>query len=159
MESLCDWLPSRIPGDETTRIVHGDYQFSNMIFAPSAPRVDAILDWELSTLGHPLSDLAYFCRVYHLEPEHGGLLGVDLAANGIPAERDYLAQYLSRTGFHLATDWEFYVVFGMFRLAAIRQGVAQRVVDGTATSTHARSVAAGAVPMADAAWRLACSIA
>jgi aminoglycoside phosphotransferase (APT) family kinase protein len=158
MDALCNWIPSRIPADETTRIVHGDYQFSNTIFAQSEPRASAILDWELSTLGHPLSDFAYFCRIYHLGPEHGGLTGVELESSGIPAERDYLARYLARTGVRLATDWEFYVVFGMFRLAAIRQGVAQRVVDGTATSTHARTVAGGAVPVANAAWRLARSL-
>lgn len=158
MDRLVEWLPLRIPEDDTTRIVHGDYQFSNMIFADAVPVVVAILDWELSTLGHPLSDLAYFCRVYHLEPEHGGLFGIDLQMVGIPSEQEYLDRYLGRTGFRVATDWAFYVVFGMFRLAAIRQGVARRVVDGTATSAHARSVAASAVPMADAAWRLAQSL-
>jgi aminoglycoside phosphotransferase (APT) family kinase protein len=155
LDALCEWIPSRIPGDETTRIVHGDYQFSNMIFAPSAPVVVAILDWELSTLGHPLADIAYFCRVYHLEPEHGGLLGVDLRSAGIPDEREYVATYLDRAGVELTSDWMFYVVFALFRLAAIRQGVAQRVLDGTATSAHARTVARGAIPIADAAWRLA----
>jgi aminoglycoside phosphotransferase (APT) family kinase protein len=155
LEALCEWIPSRIPRDETTRIVHGDYQFSNMIFAASAPVVVAILDWELSTLGHPLSDIAYFCRVYHLEPAHGGLLGVDLRAAGIPEEREYVATYLDRAGVELMSDWELYVVFALFRLAAIRQGVAQRVLDGTATSAHAQTVARGAVPIADAAWRIA----
>ena len=158
MDDLVSWLPARIPLDDTTRIVHGDYQFSNMIFSAETAEVVAILDWELSTLGHPLSDFAYFCRVYHLEPQHGGLLGIDLASVGIPPEQDYLARYLGKTGVRLAADWRFYVLFGMFRLAAIRQGVAQRVVNGTATSAHARSVAASAIPMADAAWRLAQSL-
>jgi aminoglycoside phosphotransferase (APT) family kinase protein len=155
LDAVCEWIPPRIPRDEATRIVHGDYQFSNMIFAASEPRVVAILDWELSTLGHPLSDIAYFCRVYHLEPEHGGVLGIELGAAGIPNEHEYVATYLERAGVKLTTDWEFYVVFGLFRLATIRQGVAQRVLDGTATSAHAQTVARGAVPIANAALRLA----
>jgi aminoglycoside phosphotransferase (APT) family kinase protein len=158
MDHLINWLPSRIPGNQNAAIVHGDYQFSNMIFHPERSEVVAILDWELSTLGSPLADLAYFCRVYHLPVEHGGLRGVDLQAAGIPSERDFVAAYLSRTGFNIPGQWAFYVVFSMFRLAAIRQGVAQRVLDGTAASAHAKVVAASAVPMADYAWRLARSL-
>jgi aminoglycoside phosphotransferase (APT) family kinase protein len=158
MDRLVAWLPQRIPTDDTSRIVHGDYQFSNMIFAHHTPTLIGILDWELSTLGHPLSDLAYFCRVYHLQQEYGGLLGIDLRAAGIPSEDEYLARYLDRTGLRLSTQWGFYVIFSMFRLSGIRQGVARRVQDGTATSVHARSVAQGAVPIADAAWRLAQSL-
>jgi aminoglycoside phosphotransferase (APT) family kinase protein len=155
MDKLISWLPSRIPAEELSAIVHGDYQFSNMVMHESRTDLVAILDWELSTIGHPLSDLAYFCRVYHLPVEHGGLRGVDLAAAGIPCEKQFVEQYLDKTRFHLHGQWGFYVAFSMFRLAAIRQGVAKRVLDGTATSTHAAKVAASAVPMADYAWALA----
>lgn len=155
MDKLISWLPSRMPSEELSAIVHGDYQFSNMVMHESRTDVIAILDWELSTIGHPLSDLAYFCRVYHLPVEHGGLRGVDLAAAGIPSETRFVEQYLEKTRFRLHGQWGFYVAFSMFRLAAIRQGVAKRVSDGTATSTHAAAVAASAVPMADYAWALA----
>lgn len=158
MDRLIAWLPSRIPRDQMYSIVHGDYQFSNMIVHPQSPSVVAILDWELSTLGCPLADLAYFCRVYHLPVDQGGLQGVDLSEAGIPQESEFVSRYLEHTRFAIADPWEIYVVFSMFRLAAIRQGVAQRVLDGTAASAHAKSVAASAVPMADYAWRLAESV-
>ncbi len=155
MDKLIGWLPPRIPAEEQSTIVHGDYQFSNMVIHESRADVVALLDWELSTIGHPLSDLAYFCRVYHLPVAHGGLQGVDLSGAGIPPEERFVEKYLDQTKFRLHGQWGFYVVFSMFRLAAIRQGVAKRVLDGTATSAHATAVAASAVPMADYAWTLA----
>ncbi len=155
MERLIPWLADRIPDDDRTSIVHGDLQFSNMIFHPSRNEVVAFLDWELSTLGNPLADLSYFCRVYHLPEADGGLQGGDWRQLGIPEERELMCLYSELTGRQSINDWPIYVVFSMFRLAAIRQGVAKRVRDGTATSDHASAVARSGVTMAEAAWRLA----
>lgn len=154
MDRLIEWLPGRMPSVERESLIHGDLQFSNMVFHPTEPHVAAILDWELSTIGNPLSDLAYFCRVYHLPQTHGGLQGMDYRAKGIPAEQDLITRYCHQTGATI-DDWSFYVIFAMFRLAAIRQGVAQRVLQGTAASAHAKQVGESAVPIADAAWRMA----
>lgn len=154
MDRLVEWIGERIPRDFNSSLIHGDLQFSNMMFAPKEPKVIALLDWELSTIGNPLCDLAYFCRVYHLPEQHGGLLGVDYAPLGIPQEEELVAHYCARTHFSI-DHWAFYLVFGMFRLAAIRQGVAQRVLEGTAASDHAVEVGKSAIPVADSAWRIA----
>ena len=154
MDRLIEWLPRNMPKEEGESLIHGDLQFSNMIFHPTEPVVAAVLDWELSTIGNPLSDLAYFCRVFHLPEAHGGLQGVDYLAQGIPAEEALIEHYTRLTGSQIE-HWPFYVIFAMFRLAAIRQGVAQRVLEGTAASAHAKQVGQSAVPIAEAAWRLA----
>jgi aminoglycoside phosphotransferase (APT) family kinase protein len=135
MDELMRRLPGMVPPDDRASIAHGDYRIENLIYHPSGAHVLAVLDWELSTLGHPLADLAYNCFVYRL-PRHafGGLRGVDLPAYGIPSEADYAARYLERTGFPLAAPWGFYVAFSLFRLAAILQGVLRRALDGNATS-------------------------
>jgi len=153
MERLIAWLPEHIPADDTTTLVHGDYRLGNMIIAPGEPRVVAVLDWELSTLGHPLGDLAYNCVPYHVSGDSmEGFQGGDMAALGIPSERAYLDAYCRRTGRDGIEDWDFYVGFAMFRLAAIAQGIMGRVLAGTANDPNARLRGERARPMADAAW-------
>jgi aminoglycoside phosphotransferase (APT) family kinase protein len=135
MDDLMRRLPGMVPQDDRASIAHGDYRIENLIYHPSEPRVLAVVDWELSTLGHPLADLAYNCFVYRL-PRHafGGLASVDLAAHGIPSEAEYAARYIERTGIRPAAPWGFYVAFALFRLAAILQGVLRRALDGNASS-------------------------
>jgi aminoglycoside phosphotransferase (APT) family kinase protein len=155
MEQLIEWLPANIPADDTTTLVHGDYRLGNMLIHPTEPRVVAVLDWELSTLGHPLGDLAYNCMPYHLSGESmEGFQGGDFADLGIPTEEMYLDAYCRRTGRSKIEDWDFYVGFAMFRLAAIAQGIMGRVIAGTANDPHARERGARARPLADAAWKL-----
>jgi len=155
MERLIEWLPQHIPADDTTTITHGDYRLGNMIIHPTEARVAAVLDWELSTLGHPLADLAYNCMPYHLSADSmDGFEGGDLAALGIPAEETYLAAYCRRTGRARIEDWSFYVGFAMFRLAAIAQGIMKRVIDGTASSQFAVDAGKRARPTAEAGWAL-----
>lgn len=154
LDAVIEWIPEHIPPDDETTIVHGDLQFPNMMFHRDRAEVIALLDWELSTLGNPLSDFAYFARGYRLGGD-SGLADLDLAALGIPSEADYLARYCERTGRASVEHWEFYIVFNFFRIAAILQGIAKRVKDGTAASDHAATAAEGAVPMAEAAWNLA----
>ena len=131
MERLIADLPARIPVDETTTIVHGDYRPENVMFHLTEPRVVAVLDWELSTLGHPLADLAYNCILYHSHSESwGSLKDVDLEAAGIPTETQYVEAYCARTGREAVKDFEFYLAFSLFRLASIGQGVFKRNLDG-----------------------------
>ncbi len=131
MERLIEALPARIPADDTVTIAHGDYRPENVMFHLTEPRVIAVLDWELSTLGHPLADLAYNCILYHSQSESWGtLMDVDLAAAGIPGEADYVAAYCRRTGRAGVDDFAFYLAFSMFRLASIGQGVFKRNLDG-----------------------------
>ena len=157
MDRLIAWLPENIPPEEETAIVHGDYRLDNMIFHPSEPRILAVLDWELSTLGHPLADFSYHCMSWHVAPgAFRGLAGHDLAALGIPTEPEYVAAYCRRTG-REAIDrdhWDFYIAYNMFRAAGIAQGVMGRVVDGTAASQHALQVGRNARPMAESGWKL-----
>lgn len=164
MDRLIEWLPAHIPAmarDNTlTSIVHGDYRMDNLIFHPSEPRIVAILDWELSTLGHPLADFSYHCMAWHIKPgAFRGIGGLDLAALGIPSEADYIQRYCERTGFvqpeELAADWNFYLAYNLFRMAAILQGIAKRIEAGTAASAQARQAAAGARPLAELAWHYA----
>jgi aminoglycoside phosphotransferase (APT) family kinase protein len=163
MDRLIDWLPTHIPvsaRSDLTSIVHGDYRLDNLIFHPTEARVLAVLDWELSTLGHPLADFSYHCMAWHIPPgTFRGIGGVDLAALGIPDEASYIRRYCERTGFAtpeaLAPDWAFYLAYNMFRIAAILQGIAKRVQDGTASSAQAKASGAGARPMAELAWTYA----
>ena len=139
MDALVEWLPTRIPAGDKTSIVHGDFRCDNMIFHPTEPRVLAVLDWELSTLGHPLADFAYHAMMYRMPPDIvAGLAGADLAALGIPPEQDYVAAYCTRTGRDGIADYDYYVAFNFFRLAAIFHGIKGRVIRGTAASAHAR---------------------
>ena len=150
MYRLIDWLPRHLPPRDATAIVHGDYRIDNLIFHPTEPRVVAVLDWELSTLGDPVADFAYHVMSWRIAPAaFRGLAGVDLAALGIPTEADYVAAYFRRTGFAPVADWDFYVIFGMFKIAAILQGVYKRALDGTAASAQALEVGGRAARMAE----------
>jgi aminoglycoside phosphotransferase (APT) family kinase protein len=157
MELLKKWLPANIPPGDETRISHGDYRLGNTIVHPTEPRIIAVLDWELSTLGHPLADLAYNCMTYHFGEGYGaasGYAGKDLKALGIPSEQEYLAAYARRTGRKEIPDWDFYMAFSLFRLAGIVQGVYKRGLDGNASSTTATKYGNRARGMADMAWDL-----
>jgi aminoglycoside phosphotransferase (APT) family kinase protein len=139
MDRLVEWLPAHIPPGDETSIVHGDYRCDNMIFHPTEPRVLAVLDWELSTLGHPLADFTYHAMMYRMPPHIvAGLAGVDLAESGIPAEADYVEAYCRRTGREGIADYDFYMAFNFFRMAAIFHGIKGRVLRGTASSLKAR---------------------
>jgi aminoglycoside phosphotransferase (APT) family kinase protein len=154
MEQLIDWLPANLPASDETRLVHGDFRIDNVIFHPTEPRVLAVLDWELSTLGHPLADFAYHCMAWRLSPEEfRGLRGHDLAALGIPDERAYLDAYCRRAGRDGVADWNYYIVFNMFRLAAILQGILARALKGNAASAEGLRTGRQARAIADAAWR------
>ena len=138
MEALVEWLPGAIPAGEETTIVHGDFRCDNMIFHPTEPRVLAVLDWELSTLGHPLADFAYHAMMYRMPPDIvAGLGGADPLALGLPSEADYIARYCQRTGRERIESWDFYVAFQFFRLAAIFHGIKGRVLRGTASNAQA----------------------
>ena len=155
MERLMQWLPEHVPAGDELAVVHGDFRMDNLIFHPSEPRVLAVLDWELSTLGHPLADFAYHCMAWRLGPgQFRGMAGEDLAALGIPAEPDYVAAYCARTGrAPVAPEaWEFFLAFNMFRLAAILQGVLARALQGNAASAQALEAGSRARPLAEAAW-------
>ena len=153
MEQLIAWLPAHVPADERPTVVHGDFRPGNLIVHPAEPRVVAVLDWELSTLGSPLADLAYNCMPYRLGPSTlGGVLGAPLAEMGLPSEAEYVATYCRRTGRSSIPDWEFYLAFAMFRLAAIAQGIMGRVIAGTANDVNARARGERARPLAEAGW-------
>jgi aminoglycoside phosphotransferase (APT) family kinase protein len=156
MDNLIAWLPENIPAAEETRIVHGDYRIDNVIFHSVEPRILAVLDWELSTLGHPLADFAYHCMVWRIPPGvFRGLGGLDLAPLGIPTEREYVEAYCRRTGRAgiEPRDWEYYIVYNMFRIAAIVQGVMARALQGNASSAQALETGRAARPLAEMAWR------
>ncbi len=144
MDSLIKWLNENIPEDDATTIVHGDFRFDNLIIHPIEPRVVATLDWELSTLGHPLADLAYSCMKYYFSASlnYRGYKDLDLETLGIPTEKEYVAAYCRRTGRDEITDWTFFVAFGIFRLAAICQGVYKRGLIGNAASENAKTYGA-----------------
>lgn len=157
MENLIQWLPQHIPPGDDTAIVHGDFRLDNLIFHPTEPRILAILDWELSTLGHPLADFSYHCMSWHIQPgQFRGIMGLDHAALGIPSEQAYIDQYCARTGKTiLRKDFNFYLAYNMFRLAGILQGIMKRYVDGTASSEQALLQGKAARVLADMAWHYA----
>lgn len=156
MDWLIDWLPQNLPPEAPARLVHGDYRLDNVLIHPSEPRVVAVLDWELSTLGDPMADFAYHMMSWRLSPElFRGLAGTDFAATGIPDEPAYLSRYLERTGLPRSGHWEFYLVLSMFRITAIMQGIAKRALDGTASNADAAEIGAKARPTAELAMALA----
>jgi aminoglycoside phosphotransferase (APT) family kinase protein len=168
MDRLIDWLPAHIPASARdpaqVSVVHGDYRLDNLMFHPTEPRVIAVLDWELSTVGHPLADFSYHCMSWHIPPgQFRGLGGLDLAALGIPDEQAYVRRYCERTGRvgdgknaeAVMADWNFYLAYNLFRLAGILQGIAKRVEAGTASSAQARQAGAGARPLAEMGWAAA----
>jgi aminoglycoside phosphotransferase (APT) family kinase protein len=156
MDNLIAWLPNNIPAGDETAIVHGDYRLDNLIFHPAEPRILAILDWELSTLGHPLADFSYHCMSWHIAPGNfRGIGGLDLKALGIPTEEEYVAEYCRRTGRKRIDNWDFYLAYNMFRIAGILQGIMKRAVDGTAASAHALDAGKRARPMAELGWKYA----
>jgi aminoglycoside phosphotransferase (APT) family kinase protein len=157
MDRLIEWLPAHIPPGDQTAIVHGDYRLDNMIFHPTEPRILAVLDWELSTLGHPAADFSYHCLSWHIPPgQFRGIAGLDLAALGIPSLDRYVAAYSARTGLLLRPeDFNFYLAYNLFRLAGIMQGIMKRYVDGTAASAQALENGKAARPMAEMGWAFA----
>lgn len=154
MERLIAWLPEHLPVDDETTLVHGDFRLGNVIIHPTEPRVAAVLDWELATLGHPLADLAYNCLPYRFTREWEGLADKNLGELGIPTEQEYVAAYCRRTKRAGIPDWEFCLAFSMFRLSAIAQGIMGRALAGTANDPNARERGRRARPLADSAWAL-----
>ncbi len=158
MEDLMAWLPAHLPDDDgRVGLIHGDYRLDNLIFHPEQPRIIGVVDWELSTLGHPFADLAYQCMQWRL-PTEGPLPGLgdaDRASLGIPTEEQYVASYCHRMGIEGITDWNFYLAFSFFRLAAIFQGILKRSLDGTASSDRALQMGAMARPVAELGCRAA----
>ena len=164
MDQLMVWLPQHIPAmarsEHMVSLVHGDYRLDNLMFHETDARVVAVLDWELSTLGHPLADFSYHCMAWHIPPgSFRGIGGLDFKALGIPTEDEYIRKYCQRTGLttpdQLKADWSFYMAYNMFRIAAILQGIAKRVEAGTAASAQAASSAANVRPLAQMAWKFA----
>ncbi|MBA3676490.1 MAG: phosphotransferase [Sphingosinicella sp.] len=157
MDRLVEWLPQSIPADDgEARAIHGDFRCDNMVFHASEPRILAVLDWELSTLGHPLADFSYHAMMYRLPASYfSGLAGLDLVALNIPSEADYIAAYCRRTGRENIPDFDFYMAFNMFRLAAILHGIKGRLARGTAASDHAGKMVESLDALADLAWQQA----
>jgi aminoglycoside phosphotransferase (APT) family kinase protein len=159
MDALIEWLPRHLPRAEALRIVQGDYRMDNLVFHKSEPKVIGVLDWELSTIGDPVADFAYHVMTWRVTPElFRGLAGIDFASLGIPTEEEYVAAYCRRTGRGPIPDWDFYMVYSLFRLAAIMQGIAKRAIEGTAASNEAVEHGRLARPVGEQAWALARSL-
>ncbi|MGE0151497.1 MAG: phosphotransferase family protein [Reyranellaceae bacterium] len=159
MEKLLEWLPANAPQVEATTIVHGDYRLDNVIFHPSEPRVLAVIDWEISTLGDPLADFSYVMMTWRVPKEQGGLAGHDLEALGIPSEQALIERYCARTGRRSIGNWQFYMAYNLWRSACIRQGVYARSLDGTASNQTAGQLGKMVRPTAQQAWRVVQEIA
>ena len=159
MDKLVEWLPNNIPGTDETTIVHGDYRCDNMIMHPTEPKVLAVLDWELSTLGHPLADFSYHLMMYRMPPTGTvGLTDVNLAEMNIPTEQEYINRYCKTVGrdpAEVTANMDFYVAYNMFRLAAIVHGIRGRVIRGTASNAHAKAMSSTVEPLAKLAWEQA----
>lgn len=156
MNQLIDWLPQHVPPGEDTAVVHGDYRLDNLIFHPQEPRIIAIIDWELSTLGHPLADFSYHCMSWRIPPgAFRGIAGLDHGALGIPTEEQYIARYCERTGRSGIENWDFYLAYNLFRIAAILQGVYKRATEGIASSNNALDAGKRARGLAELGWQVA----
>jgi len=156
IDALIDWLPRHLPPENLPAIVHGDYRMDNLVFHSTEPRVIGVLDWELSTIGDPIADFAYHAMTWRITPElFRGLAGIDFDEVGIPDENAYVAAYCRRTGRAEIPGWEFYIVYSLFRIAAIVQGIAKRAIDGTAASAEAVEVGKLARPLGEMAWAVA----
>ncbi len=154
MDRLIAWLPNNAPVNDSTSLVHGDYRMDNVIFHPFEPRIIGVLDWELSTLGHPLADLAYYCQTYHVDTHHARLASLAGTASGIPTEAETIASYCRHTGRTEIADWPYYMAFSMFRLAGIAQGVYKRGLDGNASSPRALEMGKKVAVLSETAWAL-----
>ena len=155
MDRLIAWLPQNIPPGDSAALVHGDYRLDNLVFHPTEPRVIAVLDWELSTLGHAMADFAYHAMAWEWPSgPMRGLAGLDLAALGIPSAEAYLQRYCERVGVAAPSraEWNFYIAYNLFRGAAISQGIMRRALDGSASSAHALEAGAKARAVAEAGW-------
>jgi aminoglycoside phosphotransferase (APT) family kinase protein len=155
MEALCEWLPRHLPPDDEATLVHGDYRLGNVLIHPTEPRIAAVLDWELATLGHPLADLGYCCLMYHLPQAEGGCSDMDLAAHHIPSQADFVAAYCRHAGRETPAALDLFIVFSMFRLAAILAGVYKRALDGIAADARALGQRERFLAVARAGWALA----
>lgn len=158
MEQLMQWLPQNIPEDQSNSVVHGDFRLENLMFDAHEPKVIAVLDWELSTIGHPLSDLSFNCMTYYLPSSSEiapGFVGSDLGVLGIPAEKVYVSSYCDRTGRDQIDCWKFFMAFSLFRTAAIQQGVYARALKGNASSETAPRFGALYPLVAEQGWALA----
>lgn len=155
MEQLRDWLAAHLPDDDDAALVHGDYRLGNVLVDPALPRVKVVLDWELATIGHPLADLAYLCLTYHLPPEEGGCAGLDLQAKSIPTQDELVEHYCQHAGRPLPAALDVFIVFAMFRLAAIVAGVYKRALDGNAADARALSFHERLLATARVGWALA----
>lgn len=156
MRNLIEWLPNHIPADDEATLVHGDYRLDNLVFHPKEPRVIAVLDWELSTLGHPLADFSYQCMGWRIPAQlWRGIGGLDLAALGIPSEAQYVRMYSDATGREAERHWDFYLAYNLFRIAAILHGIAQRASAGNAAAADALETGRKAGPLADIGWECA----
>ena len=156
LDQLVEWMPAHIPPGDETCLVHGDFRVDNLVFHPQEPRVLAVLDWELATLGHPLADFAYHAMMYRMPPLIvAGLVGADLQALNIPSEAQYVAAYCHRTGRDSIANLDFYIAYNMFRFAAIIHGIKGRLARGTAASPHATDMVAALPMLAKLAWEQA----
>jgi len=155
MDNLIAWLPKNIPPAGPASIVHGDFRLDNVVFHPAEPKILAVLDWELSTLGDSLADFSYHCMSWHIPPgQFRGIAGLNLAELGIPSESEYVARYCARSGRKAIepSHWDYYMAYNLFRMAAILQGIAKRVLEGTAASTHAAEAGSRAPLLAGLGW-------
>lgn len=156
MSKLMDWLPEHLPAGDETTLVHGDYRLDNLIFHPTESRILAVLDWELSTLGHPLADFSYHAMSWRIPSQvWRGIADLDLHKMGIPSEAEYIRLYESATGRQVSEHWEFYLAYNLFRMAAILHGIGERALQGNAAASDAVQTAAKAVPLAQLGWECA----